>query len=198
MKPADFTMLAQMTLRDPREAARIIMALNLPREVLWTALALIAAINTIILQLLIAASPPETQAQFPSYFSAPLVVFTLLAGVMVVYVHTVYWAGRAISGKGLLFDILALIVWLQVLRTAIQLIVLVLTMVAPALAGLLSIVAFAWGLWVLLNFMVEALELPSLSHAGLALMLAVVGLVLGMGILLAVLGLAVQGSVSNV
>ncbi|MGB3243590.1 MAG: YIP1 family protein [Sulfitobacter sp.] len=198
MNFSDFVPLVQATLRDPRGAARTIIALDLPREVLWTTLALVAAVNTIILQLLIAASPAEAQAQFPSYFNAPLAVYVLLAGVMVIYIHSVYWAGLALSGKGRLFDVLALIVWLQVLRTAIQIIVLVLTFILPALAGLVSLVAFAWGLWVLLNFMVEAMALRSIGHAGLALVLAIIGLVLGLGILLAIIGLAAQGTVSNV
>ena len=199
MTPDDLIALAKTTLRAPREAAREIMALGLPRNVLWTALALVAAINTLILQILISASPPETQAQFPSYFvGSPLAVYVLFAGIMVVYMHSVYWAGLALGGKGLLFDVVALLVWLQALRTIAQFAVVALTFVVPALAGLLSLVVFAVALWILLNFVTEAMGLPSIGHAMMALLLAVIGLVMGLGILLAVLGLAAQGTLNNV
>lgn len=190
--------LARTTLRTPREAAQQIMALELSRDVLWTGLAMVAAINTIVLQLLIWMSPAETQAQFPSYFSAPLAVYVLFAGIMVVYIHSVYWAGLALGGKGQLYDILALLVWLQVLRTVAQVVVLAATLIAPALAGLLSIVVFAVALWILLNFVTQAMALPSLGHALMALFIAVIGLVMGLGILLAILGLAAQGTLGNV
>lgn len=198
MTGADIGQLAQTTLSAPRQAARQIIAMELPRDVLWTALALVAAINTIVLQLLISISPPEAQSQFPSYFNAPLAVYILLAGIMVLYVHSVYWAGTAMGGQGRLFDVLALIIWLQILRTCAQFVVVVLTVVAPSLAALLSLVVFALAFWILLNFVTEAMALPSLGHTFLALLMAVIGLVLGLGILLAVLGLAAQGTFNNV
>lgn len=194
----NLTQLATLTLRTPREAARMLMAMDLGRDVLWTALALVSILNAIALPVLIASSAPEVQAQFPSYLGSPLAVFVLLAGIMVIYVHSVYWAGLALGGEGRLDDVLALLVWLQVLRTVVQLSTLVLTFVVPVLAGLLSLVALVWAFWILLNFVAEALKLPSLGHAFVALALALVGLVLGMGILLAIIGVVAQGTLNNV
>ena len=190
--------LAKTTLRDPREGARSVLALDLGRDTLWTALALVAAVNAIVLQVLISTSPAEVQGQFPSYFGSPIAVFALLAGIMVLYVHSVYWAGLSLGGKGRLDDMLALLVWLQVLRTAVQLAVLVLTFVVPALAGLVSLLAFVWSFWILLNFVAEALSFPSVGHAFFALAIALVGLVLSLGILLAIIGVVAQGTMTNV
>ncbi len=190
--------LISTTLTDPRQAARQIMAMDLGRDVAWTALALVAAVNTFILQVMVRAAPAEIQSQFPSYFSAPLAVFVLMAGVMVIYIHTVYWAGLALSGKGRLDDVVNLMVWLQVLRTGAQVLILAVSAIISALAGLLSLVAFAWGLWILFNFLVEAMQLPSIGHAVIVLVIAIAGLVLGLGILLALIGPLAQGSTSNV
>lgn len=190
--------LTQTTLRDPREAARQIMALDLGRDALWTALALVAVVNAIVLQLLVSGVPPEVQAQFPGYFASPLVMFMLLIGVMVIYIHTVYWSGLSLGGEGRLYDVVALLVWLQVLRTVVQLFVLLLTLTVPSLAGLASLAAFAVAFWILINFVAEALSLPSLGHAIMALAVAVVGLVLGLGILLAIISIAATGTMSHV
>ncbi len=186
------------TLTDPRQAARNIMAMDLGRDVAWTALALVAAVNTFVLQIMIRTAPAEIQAHFPSYFDAPLAVFMVMAGVMVIYIHTVYWAGLMLSGKGKLDDVLCLMVWLQVLRSGAQVLILAVSAALSALAGLLSLVAFAWGLWILFNFLTEAMQLPSLAHAVIALVMAVAGLVLGLGFLLAMIGLLAQWSMSNV
>lgn len=194
----NLTELAGTTLRTPRVAARMIIALDLGRDALWTALALVAAVNAVVLQLLISTSSTEVQAQFPSYFDKPLAVFLLLAGVMVIYIHTVYWAGLALGGEGRLDDVLAVLIWLQVLRTVVQLIVVVLTFLMPLFAGLVSMAAFVWAFWILLNLVTEALKLPSVGHAFVALAMALIGLVFGLGILLATIGVASQGVLSNV
>ena len=196
MSLAAFKPLVGLTLRDPRAAARQIMAMDLPRHVSWSALFLAAAVTTLVLQVMIGLSPAETRDRLPSYFDAPLAVFLLLAGLMVIYVHAVFWAGRVLSGTGRLDDLLALMVWLMVLRAGVQVITLVLTLTLPPLAGLLSILALVWAFWILLSFVAEALVLPSLGHALMALLIGVVGLFLGVGMLLAVILILAGGAVN--
>ncbi len=191
-----FLPLVQLTLRNPREAAAHIINWHLGRDVLWTALALVAVLNTFVLVLLIQMAQPDMP--LPSYFRTPLVLYVLLAGILVIYVHTIYWAGLAIGGQGALADVLALVVWLQVLRALSQVGVLVLTLLVPQIAVLLSLVIAGWGLWILLNFISTALNLPSIGHAIVVLIIGVLGLVVGLGTLLTLIGLASQGAVSNV
>tara|TARA_R110002072_G_scaffold6690_8_gene38347 strand:+ start:273 stop:863 length:591 start_codon:yes stop_codon:yes gene_type:complete len=191
-----FFPLVQATLRSPRIAAEQIIAWQLSREVLWTALALVAVLNTFVIVLLIKVAQPDMP--LPSYFSAPLVLYVLLAGILVVYVHAIYWAGLAIGGQGMLGDVLALVVWLQVLRALAQVGVLVLTILVPPLALILSLTIAVWGLWVLLSFIATALNLPTIGHAAAVLIIGAVGVVLGLGVLLSLIGLAAQGVLSNV
>lgn len=195
---ADFSPLVATTLRDPRAAARQIMAMRLPRDVFWTALALVAAINSFVLTGMVSMAPVESQAQFPSYFASPLAVFVLMAGMMVIYIHVVFWSGRALSGKGQLDDVIAVLVWLQLLRTAAQIAIIAVATVLPQVAGLLSLVALGWGLWILFSFIAETLALPSIGHAVLVLFMAIVGFVLGVTFLMTLIGGFAQGDLSNV
>jgi len=185
--------LAQTTVRSPRVAARQIIALDLGRDVIWTALAAVAAVNTIILHLTLRNAPAQMQVQFPAYASDPIVLFMLLSGMMVLYFHILFWSGQAMGGQGRLYDVVALLVWLQVLRTCVQVVVLGLAFTLPSLAGLLSLAAAVVAFWILLNFLTEGLTLPTLWHALLVLVVSLVGVVLGMGTLIALVGAVATG-----
>jgi hypothetical protein len=191
---AELLPLARTSLRDPRRAAETIMGLNLGRDVLWTALGLVAVVNTFLLLLVVEVSGPSIP--LPGYFDRPLALFILIVGLTVVYVHAMYWAGLAIGGQGTLMDVLALVVWFQVLRAAAQAAVIVLSFLIPPLGALASFAVAIWGIWVFLNFLATALHLTSAWHAVAVLLIAFVGLVLGLGILMALIGGLAQGVMS--
>lgn len=191
MTPDVLIPLARTTLREPRRAAETILSWQLSRETLWTAMALVAALYTFVLSLLIALTP--NAMSLPGYANSPLALFVLVAGVMVVYVHAAYWTGLAMGGSGTLDGLLAVMVWLQVMRAVAELGLIVLSFVMPAMATLASIVLTGWSLWVMLHFLVAALHLPSMGKAFLVLILSGIGLVVGLGILLALIGLTAQG-----
>ncbi|KIN79587.1 YIP1 family protein [Sulfitobacter mediterraneus] len=191
MTPDVLIPLARTTLREPRRAAETILSWQLSRETLWTAMALVAALYTFVLSLLIALTP--STLNLPGYAASPLALFVLVAGIMVVYVHAAYWTGLATGGSGTLDGLLAVMVWLQVMRAVAELALIVLSFVMPAMATLASIVLTGWSLWVMLHFLVAALHLPSMGKAFLVLVLSGIGLVVGLGILLALIGLTAQG-----
>ncbi|KIN65062.1 hypothetical protein Z946_3961 [Sulfitobacter noctilucicola] len=186
--------LARLTLEDPRSAARQVMAMDLSRDALWTALALVAIVNTFLVTLLMTVSAPTMP--MPTYMERPLALFVLIAGLMVVYVHAMYWAGLTIGGKGRLMDVLALVVWFQILRAAAQLAIVVLSLALPAAGLLLSLVVAVWGLWIFMNFLATALNLKSPWHSIAVMAVAFVGLVFGMGILAGLIGGIAQGGAS--
>ena len=186
--------LARTSLRDPRAAAKTIMGLSLGRDVLWTALGLVAIVNTFLVLLVVEVSGPSIP--LPGYFDRPLALFILIAGLTVVYVHAMYWAGMAIGGQGSLMDVLALVVWFQMLRAAAQAMVIVVSFLIPPLGALASLAVAVWGIWIFLNFLAAALHLSSPWHAIAVLVVAFVGLVLGLGILMALIGTLSQGVMS--
>lgn len=190
-----FTELAILTLRNPREAARQIIGWQLSRDTLWTALALAAAVNTLIFSasILIVPSPG-----MPAFFNNPLVMFVILAGVMVIMTHGLYWTGRAIGGQGDLGDVLALVVFLQILRIVAQVAIFLLMFVSPTLSVFASLATGLFGLWILLNFIAVAFNFPGLGRAIGVLLISAAAIVLGLSLLLSVVGIAAQGVVPNV
>lgn len=163
------------------------MSLNLPRDVLWTGLALVAVINTFLVYFVVGTSA-SAAIPIPTYFNSPLTLFVLIGGLTVVYIYAVYWAGHAIGGEGDFADILAVIVWFQVLRAIAQVAVIVLSLAIPPVGALLSLAVAVWGFWIFLNFLAAALNLNSPWHSLAVLVVAFVGLVLGVGLLTGLVG----------
>ena len=186
--------MIQTSLRNPRGVARLIMSMGLGRDVLWTALALVAVINTFLILLIVATS--SATMPLPGYFDKPLTLFVLIAGLMVVYIHAMYWAGLAVGGKGALMDVLAVVVWFQVLRAIAQAAVVLLSLAIPPLGAILSLVVAGWGIWIFLSFLAEALNLRSLWHGVAVVCVAFIGIVMGMAVLIAMIGGAAQGVLS--
>ncbi len=189
------TNLVILTLRNPRQAAEQIIGWHLGRDVLWTALALAAAVNTIIFSLSIVLQPTP---EMPAFFTSPLSMFVLLAGVLVVTTHGLYWTGRAIGGQGDLGDVLALVVFLQVLRILAQVVIFVVMLVSPGVSLILSLATGIIGLWILVNFIAAAFRFPTLGRAFGTLFIAMAMIVLGLSLLLSFVGIAAQGVVPNV
>ena len=151
--------LAFETVQSPRTAAQKIMGLQLSRDVLWSGLVLVAAINSIIYSLTLFT---VDTSGLPSLLSNPIMFFMLVTGLQVLTVHGFYWGGRALGGEGDLGEMLSLLVWVQALQAAANAALLVLIFVSPALEQLLSLGVGLLGLWITLNFITEALRLPSL------------------------------------
>ncbi len=187
--------LALETIQSPRTAADKIMALPLNRDVLWTGLFLVAAVNSIVYSFSLLLH--DTSA-LPQFLTNPLIFFVIVSGVLVMSVHAFYWMGRFAGGTGDLGDLLALMIWLQALRAVAQFVLLILTLLSPVLAQLFSLVVGALGLWITVNFITQALHLRSLLHGLGVLVVAAVGLVFGLLLLGGLIGLAALGVPANV
>jgi len=187
--------LALETLQSPRSAAQKIMNLFLGRDVLWTALVLVAVLNSIIFGVSILA---EDVSQLPSFMRNPISFFFIIAGVQVMSVHGFYWAGRAIGGQGDLGDLLSLLVWLQALQMAAQAVLFVVTIIAPTIGQLLSLGVSGMALWITVNFITEALRLPTLLHGVGVIVLAAVGVAFGLMMLIGLIGMGAMGVSPNV
>lgn len=183
--------MIQTSLRNPRRAADLIIAMNLSRDALWTALGLVAVVNTFMLYFLVQFSEPTVLV--PGYFERPITLFLLNAGLMVVYIHAMYWAGHAMGGTGALMHVLAVVVWFQALWVIAQAATILLSLAVPGLGAMVSLAVAIWGFWIFLNFLAAALQLNSAWHSLAVLVVAFVGLVIGLGIVMALLGGLVQG-----
>jgi len=183
------------TIQSPRTAAKRIMDMWLSRDILWTALILLAAINSIIMGLGVLMSDTS---ELPQFMRSPLILFFMVGGLQVLSVHGFYWAGKAIGGHGDMGELLSLLVWVQALQAAAQLITFVLALVMPPLADIFSLVAGIVALWVTVNFIAEALRLPTLLHAVGVMVLGIVGIAFGLAILIGLIGMGAMGVPTNV
>jgi hypothetical protein len=182
----DLPALAMDTLRDPRGTAERLIALDLGLPTLWTALALGAVLNTILFSVNMMMFP--TTFPLPGLFSNPILYAMAMAGGMVITMHLLTWVGGMMGGQGRLADVTVVLVWLQYMRLAAQAVLLVMTMLVPALALMATLVVAFYSLWLLLNFLDVAHRLGSLGKSALVLVFSVVGITIGLSILIALIG----------
>lgn len=195
MQTEAIKLLVLETVQSPRTAAKKIMDLWLSRDVLWTALVLVAALNSIIFGLSLLT---EDVSQLPGFMRNPVTFFFIIAGVQVISVHGFYWAGRAIGGQGDLGELLSLLVWVQALQLAGQAVLFVVTILAPGIGQILSMVFSIVALWITVNFITEALRLPSVMHGVGVIILSAVGIAFGLMILIGLIGIGAMGVSPNV
>ena len=182
----DWKALVKMTLLDPKEAAGQVMILRrgLSNESLWSAVVLVAVVNTLIISVGMQIYPPtpEQAPLIPRFMTRPALLAIFAAGAIVITIFVLHRAGRALGGQGDLRDMLAVFSWLELVQAAVQVAVLVLAFVAMPLASLLNFLAFFWGMWILIAFVdrVHGFDNPlkAISVLALGLGLMVMGLIL--------------------
>ena len=101
----------------------------------------------------------------------------------VILIHRV---GRAFDGHGTFADALLVVVWLQLLMLALQVLQLIATLVAPPFAGIIGLAGFAVFLWLMTAFIAELHGFRSRARVFLGLVLTGLGtgFVLGIAIVL--------------
>ncbi len=195
MIATDWRDLALTSITDPASAARSLLNLTLPREAIWTALILVAVLNTMLFTLSNVLAPGPSP--LPGLFDAPTVYLGFVFFGLVMVIYAIFWVGRAVGGEGSLLDVMVLIVWLQGLRVVVQAVALVLLLIMPLLSGLLVIAAAIVGVYILVNFVNQAHRFESLGKSAGVLIGAFIAMVLIVSILLSLVGGPLTG-VSNV
>jgi Yip1 domain len=181
-----FLTLARLTLQDPRQATRALLAEGVPMRARTGGLLLVAVVSALLASLQVGTSPqaldPLTAFMLASPFRAAVVQWLFLA-LSVVLIHRV---GRAFGGRGTLPDALLIVVWLQLLTLALQVLQLIATLVAPPLAGIIGLGGFVLFLWLMTAFITELHGFASrgLVFLGMVLTALGAGLVLGFALIL--------------
>lgn len=196
MTRAIWSEMILLSIKDPAEAARRLIAWNLSREVLWTGLALAAVVNTLLFSFSGLLMPGP--AMVMPLFQSPFFYLGMVSVGLVLTVVMLYWAGRVLGGRGTLGDVLVVVLWLQVLRVLVQVVTLVLSLTIPMLAMLLVLAATVLGIYILLHFVDQAHRLNSLPRAGGVLILSFVLMAVALSVLLALFGGMISGDISHV
>jgi hypothetical protein len=186
--------LLVLTLRAPAEAAEALMALNLARAVLWQALALVTVLGVIVIALGSNVVPETAPVAGQDRLElTPLTTAAVLGSLLVILVFALHFTGTALGGTGTFPAALTLVVWLEVLTTAVRIIMTAVYLIAPALGAFVSLAGAGVVLWTLVNFVNALHGFRSLGKAAMVLILAVVGMFLGLAFILATISSALGG-----
>jgi hypothetical protein len=188
-----FMALLRTTVTDPRQAGTDVIGLGLPTQGLWIGLMLIAVVLSLMVSALLhgAGLPSDEMGEMlrmsPAYH-APL-LFALLNWVQaVVSVFVLHRVGRMLGGEGALEDMLAVMIWLQVVSVVLGASLFVTALLLPMVAGLLLLVAFFWGLWVTIGLVDAAGRHNNMFKAAGTCFLAVMAVSFAMTVLSTVIG----------
>ena len=187
-----FRKLAILSITNPAEGARALISLSLPREVMWTALLLVAVLNAFLFTISNMLTP--SPSPMPDLFLVPLVYGAFVVGGLVLTVYALFWVGRMLGGQGRLDDVMVVVIWLQALRVLLQPIILLLMIVFPLLSVVLVFAAFLYGMYMLLHFIDQAHQLNSLRRSAVVLFASVLAIALGLALMISLFGGTLTGS----
>ena len=147
--------LARLSLKDPRAAVRQLLAEDVPLPARTLGLLLMAVASAVLAHLgfMLLPPPADPLAEFISQspLRTAIVQWLILAGSVVV----VFGVGRNFGGRGSLPDTLLVVVWLQLIMVAVQLVQLLALVVSPPLAGLLNLGGLVLFFWLFSSFVAE-------------------------------------------
>ena len=189
MNRDDILALVVETVRRPADAARRIIGWRIESSLLWMGFALTVVLNTLLFHvssLVYPASPGGLSV--PVLFSSPFLYALFMGLGLLLMTLVLSRVGNWLGGHGQFQDVLALLVWLQFLRLAAQLAVLVLVLLLPPFAALVTLAIGLLSLWILLNFIKAAHGFASLGRSFATLILAILGISVGLSVLLSLFG----------
>jgi hypothetical protein len=192
--PGGVMRLLALTVRDPVEAARLLLSLHLSRGVLWQALALVTIVSVLVVALSPGPMPDAATAEgTDALFLSPFAYATILGASLVMLVFALHFTGAALGGSGSFAGTLTLVIWLEVLATAVRVVQVVTLLVAPVAAGIVSIAGLVLLFWTLVNFIRVLHGFDTLGRAILTLLLAIAGMSVGLMLILGLIGVGVAG-----
>jgi hypothetical protein len=189
--------LGQLTLQDPRQAARALLGEDIPVPARTAGLLLVAVLSAFMISLQAGLQPqpvdPITAFMTTSPIRTAVVQWFALA-LTVVLIHNV---GRAFGGQGSFADALLIVVWLQLIMLALQALQLLAFLLAPTLGGIIGLASLFLFFWLMTNFVAELHGFASLGlvFLGMIIVTIVTALILGVAAVMIVGPEALQPNV---
>ena len=185
---------ALRSLLGPADAARRIMTLNFSRGILWQALVLVTIAGVLASALTqgpVLALPLGTEM----VGVAPFGYAMILGGSLVLLVFALYFTGQMLGGTGDFSQTLALVIWIEAIAVLIRLAQSVILVAVPDVGGVVALAGMVILLWCLLNFVSVLHGFDSLWRAALTLLLAVIGITLGLTVILTLISVTAFGDI---
>jgi hypothetical protein len=147
--------LLVLTLVKPREAARSVLRLGLPVEVLLQAAVAVTCLGMILGYVALRFNSARLDAMSAFVLGNPLLGAVIQFAVLLLIVGAIVKVGRTFGGTGDLAGALAVVVWLDTVMLAVQAAQVLALLLLPPLATLLAIAAILWILWAMASFVGE-------------------------------------------
>lgn len=178
-----------LSLRDPQEGASSVLSMAPPRDALWLMLALVAVLSTLMSQIAFVLSGGAGDASMGALMGTPLGMAALQAFFILMTVYLVFWVGRACGGQGNFEETLLIVVWLQVIFVAVQLVQLLLAIVAPFLTLLVLVASVGLFFYLLTYFILVLHQFKSAGMVFVGIVIAGFGALFVLGLVMSVFGL---------
>ncbi|EBA11052.1 YIP1 family protein [Roseobacter sp. CCS2] len=185
-----------ISIMEPSDSARKVIEMNVPRDALWTGLALVAVLNVILVVLLQMISPAPVAFQEEAFAVSPFGFVAIISIFLVMFVFGIFYAGQIMGGAGTLHGSLTIIVWFQSISLTLEAVQVVLVLISPAIASIFGLLSLGALIWCFMNFINVLHAFNNLGKALVAVFLALIGTALLAGIALAILGIGPAGGVA--
>jgi hypothetical protein len=177
--------MAWRSVKNPREGAAEILALGVPREALWPALALVVVLSILLANVTALLLAGDAAVAMPV---GPAATGFIQLALLVVMVFAVFWIGRAMGGTGSFEESVLIVAWLQFIMVCLQVVqagILVISTPVAEIFGLLGVLVF---LWLLTNFVAVLHGFSSLFQVFLMILVSAFGIAFGLSIILTLIG----------
>lgn len=138
--------LARESLLDPRSGALRLLAAEIPAQVPMLVLALVSVMNGLVYGLILS----------PVLALSPILLALVSGGVIWVSAWLLSVIGAQLGGHAGVSVMLRVVLWLQLIRLAVQIALVVIGFAIPPLAPIVSMVAGIWMLYMAVCFIAAA------------------------------------------
>lgn len=145
----------RLTLRSPRQAARVVMGWPLALGERWAILAVMAVASTLSATVFVTLAPESADPAMTMILANPVVFAAIQFGGLAVMSGLIFAVGRQFGGIGSFAEVLAIVGWIQVILFTLQLAQVVALILLPPLAVLIGLASLALTLWLLPCFIAE-------------------------------------------
>lgn len=187
LDPIALLRLARQSVSDPRNGARFMMDLNLPRQVLLQFYLLLQVLSAMVKVVYFSVAPAPDGVELPPDAAITFTLFEAMIGLFAAFLAE--RVGRAFGGHGTFDQALTLVVWAQFIFLVVNILQIGVLLVLPPLVDIINIIAVALFFWLMVNFITElhGFTSPGLVFAGVLLTLFATAILLS--ILFSALGL---------
>lgn len=185
----DFVQLAVESARAPARAVPRVLALAPPMQARWMAAAAVVSLSAILAYLASLLFPLDIETPWSPLTRAPLTMAGVQLAVMVGVAGLIARVGQMFGGQGNFADALWLMIWIDVIMLAIQVVQVLLMVIFPLTAEILGLAAIGLFFWLIIAFTKELHGFRSAAMVAFGLFATMMVTALFLTVLMGALGI---------